>query len=737
MLTALLVLGAFAGVQVATRDQQPEATAGTDRLRPILVASLESARSTDAKQMTLAAALLEARQDPHDNVIRFDPDVFGAEDAVLTLAEPIVVNDESGGHDRIDGTLPKGRLTLDASKCQDAGIVVSGKAQLSLVNLTIRDGHVRGILVNEKATLNLNDVALQGCSGPGLAVFGEAKVHLRGGSITRNRTHGVEVRQRAAANLDAVKLNGNGQSDLAGFDQATLSAADCQMTSASDWNVIISQETQASLTRCTLSQARFASADASGAARLRLVDSTIEDGRRTGLFATGRATVDLTGTRLRRHEGRCIELQDEAAATLETSAVEFGGEYGMVLFGKSSVHATRIRVAENGSHGICLRQQARGWFDRCTFAGNRHAGIACPDAYEGGPVRATRCAFSGNGMRPLCRGPLHISPTVPTPVRIEGPQVTCMTEPRATIELYLDRAGEAASFFRTANADGEGRFTVDCRDVPPGHVMTAAATAGEGTSEFNVVAAPLDEAGAVLNALLGSTGPLSDEGGQPKMDSLLRRWQDNTRLVFNVVNPPNSAVERYVRFLVDRINDWTGPSLRSELGLGQMRRSPGKSVVLPIRYVPSDSAQLVGRGGATFMKWDAGGSFVPPMEIMLAIGQDPRQTCPRVLAHEIGHTLGLCHARVGLLSRMQGITPPPKNSGYVNDFSPMMTYYDVLALQILHDRRNTGRLTLNQLVERGTLPASASTVTGNTAVSRSLFSPATLPAPAVSPANRP
>jgi hypothetical protein len=45
---------------------------------------------------------------------------------------------------------------------------------------------------------------------------------------------------------------------------------------------------------------------------------------------------------------------------------------------------------------------------------------------------------------------------------------------------------------------------------------------------------------------------------------------------------------------------------------------------------------------------------------------------------------------------MQGSAPP--GAGYVNDFSPMMTYYDVLALQALHDPRNTGALSLRQLV---------------------------------------
>lgn len=743
----MVVLGAFAGVQVATRDQHPEATAGTGRLHAIVITSLLPGRSADGEQMTLADALVEACRNPGDDVIRFNPAVFGSGDPLVTLTEPIIVDGNWGGHDRIDGSLQNGQVTLDVSGCQDAGIVVSGRAEFSLANLTVRGGRVRGILAKEQARLDLNGVSIVECSGPGVAIFGEARARIQSGLVSRNRTHGVEVREHADASLEDTRLNQNGQSDVAAFDQAVFSAAGCHMASNGDWNVVLSQAAEASLSKCTLSQAAFTNADASGASRLRLIDCTLEDGRRMGIFATGRAVVDMTGTRLHRHASRCIELQDEAAVTMEASAMEFGGEYGMALFARSSVHATQVRIARNGSHGVCLRQQARGWFDRCIFTGNGNSGIACPDAYEGGPVRAGRCVFTDNGMRPLSRGPLHISPLVPTPIRIDGPQVTCMTEPNATVELYLDRAGEAARYFREVTADRLGRFTVDCRDVPPGHVMTAAATSGESTSEFNVVAGA--DNSEVLHALLGNTGPLSDNGGQVHPDALLRRWEADTRLVFDVVNPPSSAVERYVRFLVDRINDWTGPTLKSELAIGPMQRPAGKAVLLPIRYVPADSPKLVGRGGATFMKWDAGGSFLAPMEVVLALGRDARQTCPRVLAHEVGHTLGLCHARVGLLSRMQGIVAPARGSGYVNDFSPTMTYFDVLALQILHDRRNAGRLTLRHLMDKGALPVSQPKAAQGATVSRSLFSPSltdlrgpvkgpvTQPAPDVTPANRP
>ena len=101
------------------------------------------------------------------------------------------------------------------------------------------------------------------------------------------------------------------------------------------------------------------------------------------------------------------------------------------------------------------------------------------------------------------------------------------------------------------------------------------------------------------------------------------------------------------------------------------------------------------------------------MEILLASGAQGQETCPRVLAHEIGHTLGLCHARVGLLSRMQGAVPP--GDAFVNDFSPIMTYYDVLALQRLYDRRNPSGATLGQLLARGGLLRDEATRVAGTA----------------------
>jgi hypothetical protein len=283
--------------------------------------------------------------------------------------------------------------------------------------------------------------------------------------------------------------------------------------------------------------------------------------------------------------------------------------------------------------------------------------------------------------------------------------VHCLADPGATIELYLDRVGEASRYIGSITADETGHFVIDDTQVPSGWVMTASATTGGSTSEFNVIAG--SASAAIMDALLGRTGPLSDDGGEINLDMMLRRWKPGTQLVFQLGKPPSGAVEKYVKWFKDRVPEWTGGEMRPDIVIGGERIKRPNTVVIPVNYVDPDTEQLASRGGVTYMRWDSSGFFLPPMEIVLALGRDPQETCPRVLAHEIGHSLGLCHARVGLLSRMQGSAPP--GAGYINDFSPTMTHYDVIALRALHDRGNTAGVTLRQLVDRGTIPPAKGT----------------------------
>ena len=697
LLLLLLAVGAAAPSSTALAAGRRDGPAAPSPRR-ILVNSASAGRSTRPGVLNLAEALRAALADPADNTIELDPAVFTGRQVVLPLTSSLVA-DRRAGEDLIDATTLPAGVVLDLSACPGPGLILGGNAALGLAGLTLQGGADRGILMQDSARLRLEHVAVLRCGGPGVAVFGQANLTAISCRLSANKTHGIEVHDRAAATLVRCESSGNGQAGLAAFGESRISVEHGQLADNGEWNLVLTNHARARLESCLLRRGGFAGIDLSESASLDAVGTHLDQGRRFGIFATGRSAVRLERCSVRRHEGRGIELQDQAALSLQDCAIEGNRDYGLILFGQAGVQAAHSSISQNNAHGASLRGRSRGSFVECSFTGNRYSGLGCPDALEGGSVSATRCLFKANGMRPIYRGPLHIDPLVPTPLRIMGQYVECMAGPGAVIELYHDRGGEAGKYVGSLQADERGRFQVDCGDLPADTVLTASATVNGATSEFNVIGAGLSV--PILNALLGRTGPLSDEGGAPDLGRRLRRWPHGTSLTFHLPEPPSAAVETYLRFIADRVADWTGGALTAAALLGPSDGPPADRVTIPIHYIAAEQPPLLGRGGVAFMKWDGDGHFLPPMRIVLAHGKEVRQTCPRVLAHEVGHVLGLCHARVGLLSRMQGSIPPPRP--YLNDFSPMLTYFDVLALQILHDPRNDGPPTLRQLAENGSL----------------------------------
>ncbi len=651
--------------------------------------------------LPLADALDRAARDPRDNIIRFSPTLFAsAAPVVLKLPGPIIVEGRQSGHDMLDASDVPVTITLK-SESRDAVLTVGHDGEFTVRHLVISGGQRRGILVKNNGRLNLDHVLVTGSKGPGAACFDTASLDLSQCRFTNNATHGVELHDESEATLSYVDLRRNGQSGLAAFAKSRATVADSYFDANGDWNTVLTGESSATFTRCLLRRARFANADISEAGTVEFNDCTLDEGHRFGIFATAQASVSLRKTRVSHSGSRGLELQDHSRVRIQESKVESNGDYGIILFGESTADLYHVSLHANGAHGISMRDQGSARLIDCMFRNNRYSGVGCLDRADGGRVLVSRCLFRENGMRPLYRGPVHIDPLVPTPLRIEGTRVLCRADPHAEIELFLDRRGEASRYLRSLQADARGLFTVDCREVPAGMVMTASATFDGSTSEFNVIAG--SSHGPLLSALLGRTGKFSDHGGRMDEKSLLRRWKPDTQLLFHLPEAPSDAIRRYARFFVDHVRDWTLGRAVATLHVGPLAKQPDQAVVIPLKYVSARNTQLLGRGGVTYMKWDASGYFVNPMEIVLALGADRDETCPRVMAHEMGHALGLCHARVGLLSRMQGSKAPP--AGFINDFSPTMTYYDVLAIHMLYDPRSTAGTTLRDLAERGMLPA--------------------------------
>ncbi len=129
---------------------------------------------------------------------------------------------------------------------------------------------------------------------------------------------------------------------------------------------------------------------------------------------------------------------------------------------------------------------------------------------------------------------------------------------------------------------------------------------------------------------------------------------------------------------------------------------PDDAVLVPIRFAESSDENLGGAGGTTWTRWDAQGFFTGPIRIFLSRperGATPVRASQRT---RCAMRCGLYHARVGLLSRMQGIPAP--GPGYCNDFSPALTFHDVAALRILYGSRLEGPTNLARLTAAGLLP---------------------------------
>ncbi len=598
----------------------------------------------------------------------------------------------------IDGG-PRG-ITLRAAP--SSAILLVRETSIILRNVTLAEAGDHGLVLADCGEVVLDHCRIVRGRGTGVSAVGGGRLSVRGGRLAENLSHGIEAYGSWSLEVARTAIERNGQAGLAAFDRARAAVSDCTFDSNGRHGMTAADRASVHAERTYIGHSGFAAVGAAGEGRVSLASCRIEDGRRFGVLADGRASLDLRDTAVTRSGWRGLELQNAAAISLHDCSIEQSGNFGIVAFGRSAVRIDGGRIAGNRGHGLAVREHAAADVSDCTLEQNECSGAGAPDACDGGRLRLRRCVFRRNGLRPVCRGPRHIDPPVPTVVGIAADRVTLVAAPRAQLDLYADAAGEASRYLRTVTADAAGHIELALASLPSGEPITAAATTPDGhTSEFNVVAGPADR--SLLAALLARCGPLSDAAGAITPGATVQRWPRGTQLVFVFEEPPPAHIRTYVSEFLRRLPGWLGESISvdARFDAGDAPRPDATRVPITMSRGPVD--ELDGVGGTTFTHWDERGHLTPPTRIVLARPRGGEALCPRIVVHEMCHALGLYHARVGLLSRMQGTAPPL--SGYVNDFAPVPTYYDVMALRALYDPRLPAPAALSHLVESGLMPA--------------------------------
>jgi hypothetical protein len=608
-------------------------------------------------RLTLAEALRQAEADPADDRIVFEADPSAAGAPVITVNAPLPYGEPGGeahGCDVIDGG--------------SRGVVIRTVGDCATL-LAANAGH----LVIRNATLIGDGDAV-------VSVAGEGIVELQTVVVTGKADAGLAARDRSRVVLTASRVTACGSRGLAATGSSRVTA-----------------------TRCRFSGATFANVDADEGAKATLDTCRLGPGRRFGILATDSANLTVRRTAIVDHDTRGLELQNEAGLHMADAFVERSGNFGAVLFGRSKATLQRVTFRENRGHGFAVRDRTAADLWDCAFIRNEFGGIGAPDAGQGVRVSARRCTFTGQGMRPICRGPMHADPPPPAIQHVWPDGAVIRVAPGTVVDLYADPRGEAGRHLGSALPDPDGTLFVPYAMVRPGEVITATCTTAAGqTSEFNVIAARPRR--AVVAALLARTGRLSDDGQAIKEQAVVHRWRPGTHLVFHFAAPTPPYVRIYVTEFVRQLRGWIDDAITVEACFSPDVPLPG-AVVVPIGLADAEADLLDGAGGTTFTQWDGFGYFTGDVRIWLARPQRGAPACPRVAVHEMCHALGLYHARVGLLTRMQGIPAP--DEGYLNDFAPAPTVFDVAALQALYDPRVGSLATLERMTALGLVPKDA------------------------------